>query len=164
MKKLNFGCGKDIKDGWINVDIQKSKNINKSFDFNKFPYPFSNNSFDYILIDNVLEHLEKPQDVINELHRIAKKNAILKIIVPYYNTYYAYVDITHLHFFNEDTFLNLFEKNRYEFDQTKKFKIVEIKSIPQRYLKWLPKRFLNLLKRLFGNIIVNLDVTVKVLK
>jgi SAM-dependent methyltransferase len=164
MKKLNFGCGRQIKEGWINVDIQKGKGVDKSFDFNKFPYPFKDDSFDYILLDNVLEHLEKPVEVVKELHRICKKDAIIEIIVPYYNTYYAYVDVTHLHFFNEDTFYNLFEGNKYDLEKKELFKVISIKSIPQRYLRWIPKFILNILKRGFGNIIVNLIVKVRVVK
>lgn len=164
MKKLNFGCGSKIKEGWINVDLQKAKGIDFSFDFNKFPYPLKNNQFDYILVDNVLEHLEKPKEVIKELHRICKNNAMIEIIVPYYNTYWAYADVTHLHFFNEDTFYNLFGGHTYELNNQKLFKIIEIKSIPQRYLSFLPRSILNVLKRFLGNIIVNLIVKVKVIK
>jgi hypothetical protein len=29
MNKLNFGCGKIIKSGWTNVDLQKRKGILK---------------------------------------------------------------------------------------------------------------------------------------
>lgn len=32
MKRLNFGCGSNIREGWDNVDRQ-------DFDFNEFPYP-----------------------------------------------------------------------------------------------------------------------------
>ncbi|NMB66797.1 class I SAM-dependent methyltransferase [Candidatus Woesearchaeota archaeon] len=164
MERLNFGCGNNIKRGWVNVDKQEGEGINKSFDFNKFPYPFKKDSFDYVLIDNVLEHLEKPVEVIKELHRICKKNAIIEIIVPYYNTYYAYVDVTHLHFFNEDTFYNLFEGNKYDIKKKNLFKVLEVNSIPQRYLRWIPKPILNVLKRFLGNIIVNLNVKVRVIK
>jgi len=38
--RLNFGCGNDIRKDYFNVDIKSSKNIDKSFDFNYFPYPF----------------------------------------------------------------------------------------------------------------------------
>jgi SAM-dependent methyltransferase len=164
MEKLNFGCGAKIKKGWINVDFQKDKNIDFSFDFNKYPYPLKSNKFDYILVDNVLEHLEKPKEVIKELHRISKKDATIEIIVPYYNTYFAYVDVTHLHFFNEDTFYNLFEGHDYELNKKRLFEIIEIESIPQRYLRFLPKSMLNIMKRFLGNIIVNLIVKVRVIK
>ncbi len=36
MKKLNFGCGVDIRECHDYVDIQERKNITKSFDFNEF--------------------------------------------------------------------------------------------------------------------------------
>ncbi len=107
MKKLNFGCGRIIKKGWTNVDLQKGKSIDKSFDFNKFPYPLKSNKFDYILVDNVLEHLDDPVRVLDELSRISKKNANILIKVPYYNCKGAYNDITHKHFFNETTFDNM---------------------------------------------------------
>lgn len=48
MKKLNFGCGHDIKRGWDNVDLQKDKRLTNSFDFNKLPYPIKSNTYDYI--------------------------------------------------------------------------------------------------------------------
>jgi len=46
--KLNFGCGKEIMKDCINVDIQKDKTIDKSFDFNIFPYPFKYNRKYYL--------------------------------------------------------------------------------------------------------------------
>ncbi|MCZ7614805.1 MAG: hypothetical protein M5T52_15055 [Ignavibacteriaceae bacterium] len=39
MKKLNLGCGKDIKDGYINLDIVDYGG-NQIHDINSFPYPF----------------------------------------------------------------------------------------------------------------------------
>jgi len=83
IQKLNFCCGKDIKKGkeWINVDIQKAEGRDKSFNFDKFPYPFKDNEFDYILVDNVLEHLKNPRKVILEFWRISKPNAIIEVIV-----------------------------------------------------------------------------------
>jgi len=165
MKKLNFGCGKIIKKGWVNVDFQKGKRIDKSFDFMKYPYPFKDNTFDEILLDNVLEHLPNPQKVMRELWRIAQNNAYIRIIVPYYNTYYAWGDPTHVNFFNETTMEQVFGNVKYHLKQQKeKFKIIELKSIPQRFLRWIPMPFLNVLKRFLGNVIIELRVKVRVLK
>ena len=71
--KLNFGCGTDIKEGYVNADIQEGADL--VFDFNKFPYPFKDNEFDYIYSRNVLEYLENPEKVLIELRR--KANMIL---------------------------------------------------------------------------------------
>ena len=38
--KLNLGCGKDIKEGYINLDIVDYGG-NQIHDINKFPYPFA---------------------------------------------------------------------------------------------------------------------------
>ena len=165
MKKLNFGCGNEIKKGWVNVDIQKRKGIDKSFNFEEYPYPFKNNTFDYVLIDNVIEHIKNPHCVIRELWRICKKNAIIEIIVPYYNSYYAHADPTHVNFFNEENMrLTILNKPYEDLNLKEKFEIIELVSVPQRFLKWIPKEMLNILKRFLGNVIVELRVKVKIIK
>ena len=45
MIKLNLGCGKDIKAGYINLDIVDYGG-NLIHDINSFPYPFEENYFD----------------------------------------------------------------------------------------------------------------------
>ncbi len=167
MKKLNFGCGKIIKpkkEGWTNVDLQKGDGIDFSFDFLKSPYPLKESEFDYVLIDNVIEHLPNPRKVLENLWRVCKKNAIIEIIVPYYNSYYAYADITHVNFFNEIAMKQLIEGNSYNITNKPLFEIKELRSVPQRFIKWIPKSILNILKRFFGNVIVELRVKIRVLK
>jgi len=164
MKKLNFGCGKIIKEGWVNVDFQKAKGIDRSFDFIKYPYPFKENTFDYVLIDNVLEHLPDPKKVMKEILRICKKDAVVEIIVPYYNSYYAYADPTHINFFNEICIEQTLGKVEYSHSKKDIFEIIELDSVPQRFLRWIPESILNILKRFLGNVIVELRVKARVLK
>jgi len=164
MKRLNFGCGKIIKKGWTNVDFQKAREIDKSFDFTKYPYPFKDDTFDYVLIDNVLEHLQDPQKVMKEIQRISKRDAIVEIIVPYYNSYYAWGDPTHVNFFNEFSIKQTLEGVEYSHHKEKLFKIIQLTSVPQRFLRWIPKKTLNGMKKLLGNIIVELRIKARVLK
>jgi SAM-dependent methyltransferase len=108
-KKLNLGCGKKYLEGWINLDISdtdiyKSKvRVDMTHDLDKFPYPFPDNSFDVVLLDNVLEHLEKPSRVMEELERICKNNAVIKVVCPHFSGYKAFTDPTHKHFFTLDS-------------------------------------------------------------
>ena len=111
MKKLNLGCGINIKKGYVNVDITKFNGVDKTFDFDVFPYPFEDSEFDEIYCDNVLEHLKNVSLVMKELHRITKSEGVIKIIVPYYNCYGAYNDITHKHYFSHLAFEPFYKKN-----------------------------------------------------
>jgi SAM-dependent methyltransferase len=164
MKKLNFGCGNNIKKGWTNVDCQKAKGIDFSFDFIKDKYPFKESEFDYVLIDNVLEHLSNPQNVMKKIWKICKKDAIVEIIVPYYNSYWAHSDPTHVNYFNEDSIDQTLRISPYDGENKKElFEIIELKSIPQRFLKWIPMLILNILKRFLGNIIVELRIKAKII-
>lgn len=164
-KKLNFGCGRVIKEGWTNVDLQKAKGIDKSFDFTKFPYPLKTNTFDYVLIDNVLEHLPNPQKVMKEIWRICKKDAVVEIIVPYYNSYYAYADPTHVNFFSDLSMKQTLGQIAYTHERNEKmYQIVELRLVPQRFFKFLPFKILDVLRRFFGNVIVEIRVKARVVK
>lgn len=83
--KLNVGCGKFKKEGYVNVDSYANFNPDVLWDLDVVPYPFPANSFDRIEADHVLEHLTKPFDVIREFHRIAKPGARIEIRVPHFS-------------------------------------------------------------------------------
>lgn len=91
MKKLilNFGCGDTVIPGAVNIDHIKLPNVDLTFDFEKFPYPFKNNSVDEIHMYFVLEHLIDHLSVVEELYRILKKGGILYIRVPHGSSCYG---------------------------------------------------------------------------
>jgi SAM-dependent methyltransferase len=143
-KKLNFGSGNDIRKGWDNADRLPLPGVNTVFDFNKFPYPIKDNTYDYILAKVVLEHLIDPKMVLYELHRICKHKAIIEIIVPYWNNYTAYSDVEHIHGFNDMAFSFTHLKMENEFN------IKEVKLVPS-----LTGRFF-LFRRFFSHYICGL--------
>jgi len=100
---LNLGCNKDIKSSsevlWINIDIIKFSGVDMALDLNKIPYPFEDNSIDYVLMSHVIEHLDKPMDVLNELHRICKPNTIIEILQPHFSSHTSYNTVDHYHHF-----------------------------------------------------------------
>ena len=101
-KKLNLGCDFDYKEGWTNLD-QYSSRADVVHNLDKYPWPFKNNTFDYVLASHVLEHLENLPRALNELWRISKSGAIIEIKVPYFNNFNAFRDATHKRFFTWDT-------------------------------------------------------------
>jgi ubiquinone/menaquinone biosynthesis C-methylase UbiE len=166
MTKLNFGCGKKIKKGYINADISQLEGVDKNFDFNVFPYPFSDGEFDEILADNILEHLDSIPAVMKELHRISKPEGRLKIIVPYYNCYGAYNDITHKHYFSHLSFEPFYKNNaRGNYFIQEKFELGQLRLIPTRLGRLFLFDFLRLpLSFVFGQIIQAVEITLIVKK
>lgn len=135
MKKLNLGCGTDIKQGYLNLDIVALKGIDLIADLSKTPYPFKDNTFDEILIRHVLEHLSDTITTMEEIYRISKPAGYVHIAVPYWNSYGAVLDPTHKSFFHQQTF-DYFDPTK-ELCQSKgfytkaRFKIVNINYVHQ---------------------------------
>lgn len=90
--KLNLGCGRDYRHGYINSDISPILKTDIVFNFQKgIPYP--NDYFDEILANNVLTQIMDSKDfifVMNELWRVTKHKGVLIIrvpLVPYENAF-----------------------------------------------------------------------------
>lgn len=104
MKKLNLGCGKWIIPWYINQDVIDLPGVDMVFDLDKFPYPFEDNTFDEIYSAHVLEHVQDLGQVMQELTRICKPGAEIKVIVPYFSNPWTWADYTHKRGFTTATF------------------------------------------------------------
>lgn len=104
LKILDLGCGKKKRPGSIGVDYSDRHNADVIHDLNIFPYLFESDSIDQIYLDNVLEHLDKPMRVMEEVHRITKQGGGVKVIVPYFRSVWAFIDPTHNTFYTVDSF------------------------------------------------------------
>lgn len=85
----NYRCyGIDMNSNFIetNKKIAEHNNIkNIFFENNTKPYKtaFLSNSFDVVLLGNVIEHADKPKELINECKRVLRPNGIIIISTPY---------------------------------------------------------------------------------
>jgi predicted SAM-dependent methyltransferase len=93
LKRLNVGCGVDIRDGWVNIDVVNYGN-NTQVDLNKYPWPFPDNYFDEVLASHILEHLPNFSQVVTEIWRISKPGALVDVRVPFFlsTKYYSEPD------------------------------------------------------------------------
>lgn len=82
-KKLNLGCGKDYRQGWVNLDAVASVKPDVVHDISK-PLPFKDQSFDFILAQDILEHFTKEDVVlvIGEIARTLRVGGQVEIRVP----------------------------------------------------------------------------------
>ncbi|MFZ5354296.1 MAG: class I SAM-dependent methyltransferase [Bacillota bacterium] len=96
---LNLGCGKNILEGWINIDCVKLPGVAVVADLDNcknVPLPFQDNSVDGFYASHLIEHLHNTLPFMQELHRIAKPNAEALFRVPYGSSDDAYEDPTHV--------------------------------------------------------------------
>lgn len=105
--RLNVGCGRNIKPGWLNLDYAPGEDIDLVADLNACrakPLPLADGSVEEFLLSHVIEHIPDTLPMMQELHRIAVPDATMTIRVPYGSSDDAWEDPTHVRAY----FLNSF--------------------------------------------------------
>mgnify|MGYP001614077744 CR=1 FL=1 len=124
-KKINLGCGNVKISGFLGVDRLKTQAVDLVHDLNIIPYPFVDNSVEEIIMDNTLEHLGDVIVIMEELYRVCRNGAIIKISLPYFKSSGAFADPTHKHFFTENSFQYFDPSHEYHFYTKARFKIIK---------------------------------------
>jgi len=102
---LELGCGGIRRcPGSITVDRNSNSVADVIHDLDCFPYPFSDNEFDIVIAEHVLEHLTDIIKVVEELHRILKQGGVLYVDVPHFSCNDHFTDPTHKHAFGFRSF------------------------------------------------------------
>ena len=117
--KLNLGCGKDIRPDYLNVDCMNFMGVDKVYDLNKFPWPFKDNTFDEVLAFQIIEHLNDAYKVFEEIHRICRNGASIKLIVPHFSSFSCWGDMQHKRGFSIESFSKAGMENKFEVVRTR---------------------------------------------
>lgn len=104
LRKLNIGCGNDVLEGYINLDVAKLPGVDVIHNLREFPWPFDGNMFEEIKMIHALEHLPNTIRTIEEVWRITKHEAKVTIRVPYWNCWHSIGDLTHVKRFHQKSF------------------------------------------------------------
>jgi hypothetical protein len=116
--KLSIACGQNKPAGFKGIDLSGDADI--THDLNKFPWPIKANSVTEFECSHYVEHIPHympewgTQDgffkFFDEIYRIAKKDATVRILHPYAKNDRAFWDPTHTRYINETTWYYL-DKN-----------------------------------------------------
>jgi SAM-dependent methyltransferase len=123
---LDIGCargsfGRHKPEGCrvVGIDIEdKALEAAKSYmsackvDLNDGSLPFRDGSFDKVLIRNVLEHIESPWIIVNEIARVLRPGGLVISSVPMAKVKAVWNDYTHIRGFTEHAFRTLFENTQ----------------------------------------------------
>lgn len=110
--RLDFGCGKNKKEGFIGVDQYAIPGVDIVADLSqKWPWP--DNSVEEANASHFIEHLTnfggkwERVHFFNELHRVLKPGAKCSLAFPHWNSNRYYGDPTHCEPFSEMGFYYL---------------------------------------------------------
>ena len=96
MVRLNIGCGRDVKEGWLNVDcLALAPDVCVWNLTNR--WPVGDGEVEEIMASHVIEHFDSGQRswVMNEAHRALRPGGKMTVIVPSWASGRAYGDPTH---------------------------------------------------------------------
>jgi SAM-dependent methyltransferase len=112
--KISLGAGEEpeLEKDWVNVDLVELPNIQVIHNLMKFPYPFENESADFIKAKDLIEHLAgyaadgRPILIafIEECYRILKTGGTLWIQTPSWEADFLWIDPTHVRGFDKRSF------------------------------------------------------------
>ena len=94
----------------LNVDFCQKRQL-EAYVMKPDVIPFKDKTFDSLLLDNVLEHIEKPSLLFKEMRRVLKPDGILLIGVPGIKGYES--DDDHKVFYDEKKLQALAKKNNF---------------------------------------------------
>jgi len=95
--KLDLGCGKAKREGFIGVDALQFEGVDVVCDLGREKWPWADDTVDEVHCSHMIEHLKASERVhfVNELHRVLKKGAKAMVIAPVWSSCRAYGDLTH---------------------------------------------------------------------
>ena len=164
MKTLDLGCGpRTKKDGAVGLDKRPAPHVDVVHDMNQFPYPFEEDEFDWIEMSHIIEHIDRPLKLMNEVHRIAKRGATVRIITPHYSSQLSYGDFEHFHHFGYITFLTLQNTELFKIKKHKLYFTDVYRSIGIGLMaNWFPRQWEKYLGFIFPALYV--EVFLEVMK
>jgi hypothetical protein len=93
--RLNLGCGRNVKTGWVNVDFAERENkLDIVCDLSK-EFPFDDSSCSYIYSEHLIEHLEwlDGRTLLEKCFKSLQEGGVLRIVFPdFEKIFMAYVN------------------------------------------------------------------------
>jgi SAM-dependent methyltransferase len=117
--KLNVGCGRDIREGYVNIDGSDLPGVDFQVDLDACgttPLPLPDSHFEELEMIHVLEHLKNPLPLMQELYRVAAPGARLMVKVPHAGHDDAWIDPTHVRAITPQTFAYFGQPKYVDFD------------------------------------------------
>ena len=125
LQRLGFDCiGADINEEYIKIATAKGIEAVVV----KGRLPFADDSFDTVIMFELLEHIQHPDEILSEAKRVASKNILLtvpnntefRILKKFNLTYEHMLEQDHMNFFTKESLSKLLSRNFKEYNVQEK--------------------------------------------
>jgi len=104
--KLLLACGDEQRPGFVHHDrVKHSPHIEVAWDLRVMPWPWADDSAEWIGAHHIIEHLPDLVGFMNECWRILAPGGRLVITAPHWQSENAWRDPTHVRAIHPDQFL-----------------------------------------------------------
>ena len=111
--KLNLGCGRTKREGYVNIDRREAVQPDLVWDLEVTPWPFEDDTIEEIVAHNVLQQLGQETEtflaVMRELHRVLMPGGTIDITAPHHRSDQFWDDPANVRPINQGV-LGLFSK------------------------------------------------------
>ena len=158
---VDIGCGAKKLNGAFGLDRRKEPGVDVICDF-EHAVPLRTNSVDVVNMSHIMEHIRDIIAFMEEVYRVCRPGAEVRVIVPYYTSRGAFRDPTHVRFITEDTFQYFESPTGYGVKTN--FQIEKIDFDMRKPFRYFPKYFQKRFRRYLWNVVDNMSVTLRVKK
>lgn len=163
---LDVGCGPNkVKDAF-GVDIVRMDGVNAVVDLFHLPLPFADDIFDEIYFNDVIEHLPNTVKIMEEVHRISRKDARVFIRVVNWNSSYTAADPTHIRAFTEISFDFYGDRPGRNYYTKARFEVIKVGFQYSRNVQKVirSKRIMRFMSHFLCNVLEGLNFELRVVK
>jgi SAM-dependent methyltransferase len=158
---IDLGCGPNKVQGAFGFDRQVEPGVHVVCDFER-GLPLKTDSADEVHLRHIVEHIRDLVPFMEELWRVCRASATVRIVAPYYTSRGAFRDPTHVRFIAEDTF-QYFEPPT-DYGIKTNFRIETIEYDVRKPFRYFPKYIQKRFRRYLWNVVDNMTVTLRAMK
>jgi SAM-dependent methyltransferase len=158
---VDLGCGPNKIVGAFGFDVRLKPGVNVICELER-TLPLKTNCVDVIHLSHIVEHIRELVQFMEEVYRVCRPGAEVRVIVPYYTSRGAFRDPTHVRFITEDTF-QYFEPPT-DYGTKTNFRIERIDYDIRKPFRYFPRYIQKRFRRYLWNVVDNMTVTLRAVK
>ena len=159
--RLDLGCGPNKLPGTFGFDCRRHPGVNVICDVEQ-GLPLKDNCAEFVHLSHIVEHTKDLVGFMEEVYRVCRTGAEVRVVAPYYASRGAFRDPTHVRYITEDTFQYFEPPTDYGIETD--FRIEGVAYDVRKPFRYLPRYFQKRCRRYLWNVVDNLIVTLRAVK